>query len=213
MNKTQFTSELKELMSAMTAEEIERTIEALSGCKAAVKQNDDRNKSEKAWTFRGARGHAAELRFVAQGESGTLHTVGASLPDEHCYHMHQWNLPQTDDFWWLDDGSLVTDKGIKRWYDRKTLMGHVRPVLLIDRIDGKLKPGDFFRANGEAFRLLTPLLAIRTECLEGECTYRDQNHHEPTIVQYCLEGWYESMIRNHSAQDAADETTKGHVKS
>ena len=212
MNKTQFTSELKELMSTMSAEEIARTIEALSGCKAAVKRNADQKNCEKAELFFGARGRAAKLRYIANGESGTLHTVGASLPDERCYHMHRWQLPKTDDFWWLDGGRLVTDKGLRWWYDRKELTGHVRPVLLIDRIEGDLKPGDFFSVNGEAFRLLSPLLAIRTDCLQDECTYRNHYQKEPSVVLYCVEGWFESLLRKNTAQEAPDETGTGQLK-
>ena len=68
MNKNDFKSELKELMSFMTEEEIETAINALIGCKTAVYMKDSQEKGEKVRLLSTVERHEAELNYVGKGK-------------------------------------------------------------------------------------------------------------------------------------------------
>ncbi len=209
MNKNDFTNELKELMSSMSEEEIEKTINALSSCRTAVYKKVNREKSRKAMLFSTASRYEAELQYIGAGaKTGTLKTVGASLlTDSDFVDFGQLRsvIPYTTDNWWLHNGYLVSDNRIN-WMNIKKGNGKIRPVIIIDHIHGDLTPGEAFCINDESFILLTELLAIRAACFDEFCSYTAVNY-ECSIARFCVDGWYMKLINDNktSKQQTAGE--------
>ena len=100
MNKNDFTNELKELLSSMSEEEIEKTINTLNGCRSAVYKKNNKEKGEKARLLTTTEHCEATLRYVGKGKKeGTVKTVGASLLTRHDFDLLCNNLPDTKDNW------------------------------------------------------------------------------------------------------------------
>lgn len=193
MNKDDFTKELKELMSSMSEEEIEKTISALSSCKSAVYRKNNQEKGEKARLLSTIERHEAELYYVGERiKEGTIRAVGASLLTSRDFDLLSNELPCTKDSWWLYDRYRVSNKH-RSWSNDRTKGGKIRPVIVIDEIQGNLEQGEAFYINDERFKLLTPLLAIKTECLEDLCTYTAANY-ECSIARFCVDGWYLRLV-------------------
>ena len=194
MNKNDFTNELKELMSSMSEEEIEKTINALSGCKSAVYKKNNQEKGEKARLLSTTERHEAELHYVGERKKeGTLKAVGASLLTSCDFDLLRSKLPSINDNWWLYDKYRVSNNNRNWSYDSAT-GGKIRPVIVIDDINGNLEPGEVFYINDEKFKLLTPSLAIKSACFEDLCTYSATNY-ECSILRLCVDGWYMKLIK------------------
>ena len=199
MNKNDFESELKDLMSSMSEEEIKKTINALSACKSAVYRKNNQEKSEKARLFSTTERHEAELHYIREREKeGTLKAIGASLLTTHDYGLLSNKLPECNESWWLRDKTLVSNNLRFGYYSNNTL-GRIRPVLIIEEIDGDLKVGEAFYINDEKFKLVTSFIAIRISCLEDLCTFNVINY-ECSILKYCVDGWYMKLIKENTKQ-------------
>ena len=80
MDKKEFTAELKDLLSSMSEEEIEKTLNALNGCKKAICKKNNQEKGEKVRLLSTTDRNEAELHFVrGKNEEGTIKAIGASL--------------------------------------------------------------------------------------------------------------------------------------
>lgn len=205
MNKNDFESELKDLMSSMSEEEIEKTINALSDCKSAVYKKNNQEKGEKARLLSTTEPHDAELHYIGEGEKeGTIKAVGASLLTSCDFDLLCKKLPYTNDKWWLYDKYRVSSKG--NFSNCMEAGGKIRPVIVIDDIKGDLKPDEVFCINDEKFKLLTPSLAIKIVCFEDLCTYSATNY-ECSILKLCVDGWYFKLIRENKMrkQDISKE--------
>ena len=80
MDKKEFTTELKDLLSSMSEEEIEKTLNALNGCKTAICKKNNQEKGEKARLLSTADRNEADLHYLQGKEKeGTIKAIGASL--------------------------------------------------------------------------------------------------------------------------------------
>ena len=211
MNKTEFTNELKELMSTMSEEEIRKTINALNGCRSSVSRKQNRENSEKSRLFLTSERREAELYYLGEGKlEGVIVTVGASLLTSTDYTRLREELAGGDCFcggnWWLFDHYRITSGNICAPKD-STTTGKIRPVLLIERIGGNLKPGDCFHVNYDRFKLLTPSLAIRVDCLPDSCTFLGDEY-PLSLPRFCVDGWYGKLIRENELQRQESDATK-----
>ena len=200
MNKKEFDSELKELMSSMTEEEIKKTIGLLDGCRALKSRKLNYDKGELTRLSATADPYGAELGFIHQGQpAGRIYTMGASLLTEDDYMRFEYVIPTTQRIWWLYNGKqAVGNKGLRPSpYDND--MGSIRPVLIIGEINGELVPGDAFSVSNERFKLLSPSLAIRTDPLDEKCTFRSFNY-ETSALRFFVNGWYAELVRKNKPQ-------------
>ena len=211
MNKNDFKSELKELMSSMSENEIEKAISALSRCKTRVYKKNNQKNGEKARLYSTTERHESELYYVGlRRKEGTIKVIGASLLTVHDYDLLKDVLPANNDSWWLYDKSVYSDcdkfrvsirssgREISRLENNENdnkISGKIRPVLVIDKINGDLSAGDVFYINDEKFQLLTPSIAIKTACFKELCTYNAADY-ESSVLRYCVDGWYMKLIRD-----------------
>ena len=202
MNKTDFTSELKELMATMSEEEIEKTIRALADCRDTVYRKSAREKSKKAELLLTLDRHDSTLDYTEKkGKGGKLFVRGASLLSLKDYRTLYEKLPKISGVFWLYDNHRAPDPSRP---DAKTSAG-VRPVIVLDRIEGDLKPGALFYINEEKFKLLTPFLAIRVTSLRDTCTFNADSY-AFSLVKFCVDGWYANLIRKNEMRRESGES-------
>ena len=193
MNRNEFTEELKALTSSMSEAEIEKTIQALKECRAAVYQKQSQDKSEKARLYTVAEPHRSQLRYRGmRGADGVISVLGASLLTIFDFERLREEIPRVCDSWWLFEKQPVIN-GVRYWWKNKSVICGIRPVLIIDEIHGDLLPGDSFFVSEEQFDLLSPSLAIRAVCLEEPCAYTAANYGS-SVIRLCIDGWYARLI-------------------
>lgn len=204
MDKKEFATELKDLLSSMSEEEIEKTLNALNGCKAAISKKNNLEKGEKARLLSTTERHKAELRFTGRGgKEGTIKAIGASLLTRFDFGEARNILPGIKGDWWLYDKGRVSNNYTERCFDQKTV-GKIRPVIIVDEIKGDLRQGEVFSINDETFRLLSPCLVIKNNCLDDLCTYNAANY-ECSVLKLCVDGWYMKLIKENQSADSTTE--------
>ena len=194
MDKNEFTRELNELLSSMSEEEIERTLNALNGCKSAISKKVSREKGDKARLLATVEQNEAEFHYESRDgrSAGTIKLLGASLLTLQDYNLLKHRIPGTKDPWWLYDGCIIKNEKVN--YNFTGTVGKIRPVVLIEEINGDLKPGDIFFINDEKFLLISQCLAIKSICLEDFCTHKTY-YYECSVIKLCVDGWYMKLIR------------------
>ena len=203
MDKNEFTKELKELLSSMSEEEIEKTLNALNGCKSAISKKVSREKGEKARLLSTVERNEAELRYTSDdGKSeGIVRLLGASLLTCQDFDLLKDYITGSNDAWWLYDKNIVSNG--HRNYAYKSTTGKIRPIVMVKEISGDLKVGEWFYINDTKFRLISQCLAIKSSCLDDYCTYFASNY-ECSVLKLCVDGWYMKLIReNKNGQSAA----------
>lgn len=192
VNKETFQKELKEILQYMTEEEINQTLEVLNNCKPRISQRSCQDKCEKARYLSGLNGCKAALHFSRRGGvTGQIHILGATILHELDFDKYKSLLPDTEDKWWLENGMYVCNN--KAFYNFNPETGKVRPLLVIDCIEGALHVGEVFYLSDEKFRLISPSLAIRSACLEGELTFPRVAYNNSGI-RFCVDGWLQNLI-------------------
>ena len=205
MDKKEFTTELKDLLSSMSEEEIEKTLNALNGCKTAICKKNNQEKGEKARLLSTTDRNESELHFVrGKNKEGTIKAIGASLLTAFDFEEAKKVLPRIVDNWWLYDKQRVSDN-CSEWYYNENTGGKIRPVIIVDEIKGDLQPGEEFSINNESFRYISPSLIIRNNCLDDLCTYNALNY-ECSILKLCVDGWYMKLIRENQSSAGSTET-------
>ena len=205
MDKQEFTTELKDLLSSMTEEEIEKALNALNGCKTAICKKNNQEKGKKARLLSTTERNEAELHFVREkNKEGTIKATGASLLTAFDFAEARKILPGIVDNWWLYDKRSVSNNCIE-WYYNKNTAGKIRPVIIVDEIKGDLQPGEVFSINDESFRYISPSLIIRDNCLDDLCTYNAINY-KCSILKMCVDGWYMKLVKENQNALSSTET-------
>ena len=210
MNKNDFEIELKELMTSMSEKEIEKTIMALSKCKSSVYKRNNREKAEKSRLFSTVERNESKLRYLGkEKKEGYIKALGASVLSNKDFDKLKGKITHVNENWWLYDGYChcrirIKEKMKSLTFDRMAL-GSIRPIILIEEIKGDIQPGEEFYINDEVFHLLTPSIAIKSVCLDGLCTYSDEEY-ESSILRFCVDGWYMKLVRD----NAKNEEPSGH---
>ena len=204
MDKKEFTAELKDLLSSMSEEEIEKTLNALNGCKEVIRKKNNLEKGEKARLFSTFERNEAELHFVGnENKEGTIKAIGATLLTSDDFERTKSILPAIEKCWWLYDLKRVS--GNYAWSYGFNTGGRIRPIVIIEEINGDLEPGEVFSINDESFRLLSPSLMIKHNCFEDLCTY-DAPNYECSILKLCVDGWYSRLIKENKKASGPSAT-------
>lgn len=78
----------------------------------------------------------------------------------------------------------------------------------MEDLSGLLNQGDVFFINEEKFFLLSPFLAVRTECLGGmlsidtspfKYAITRQDAYRESLLKMCVDGWCLKLIRENAA--------------
>ena len=185
MTKQQsFIRSLRELSPAMTAQQIEQAILTLQDSRQALFALEA-DKKHRAYMQRNMPKGDTRLEtylkdvpvkedyfyFQRLGKTGCIRTKGVSLLLREDYLKYRDWLPPAERDWWLVDRVLVRKDGSCRNDPKGTVLGGARPVLLIESIEGDLRPGDYFTIEENAFMLLNHRLAIRSAPLPVNCGY------------------------------------------
>lgn len=207
MNKKEFTAELKELMSTMSEEEIEKTINALNGCKMAISRKSDQEKGEKARLLLTVELNRSELRCVgSDNREGTVKIYGASLLTSGDYRDYSGIIPETKGNWWLYSRAMIRNGELKYNYCiPRDAVAAIRPVLVVEELGEVFKPGDTLYINGGKFSVLSPYLLIKSSCLDDLCSFHAVNY-ECSLLKLCVDGWYAKLIKENEKTDEANAT-------
>lgn len=200
MNRKEFLNELKELASAMSAEEIEHTINELNKCKTDVWENANAEKSDRARLLLMTERIEATLDYVNNKGCGQLKVAGATLLGSKDYYKFQGMIPPRVCCWWLYDMDFVKNNRVERPCFMEP--GVIRPVIIIDEIIGELAPGESFKINGTAFTLLSDTLAIKNDFIPFYCY--SSGPYDNTQMRYFVNGWWRDFISN--AQSIKSDT-------
>ena len=206
MDKKEFTAELKELMSTMSEEEIEKAINALNGCKMAINRKNNQEKGEKARLLSTVELNRSELRYVkSDNREGTIKVYGASLLTTCDYRDHSDIIPGTKGNWWLYSKSLIENGHLQYYCYKKDEVAAIRPVLVVEELGDGLKPGDTLYINGGKFNVITPYLIIKSSCLDDKCTFGAANY-ESSMIKLCVDGWYMKLVKENEKTPEANAT-------
>ncbi len=191
MNSSSFADKLKEITGCMSGEEIRDAIDRLNSYRTSAFRKNSIDKGMAAQIVSEAMDEA-ELYFRYRGAVRKLKTTGASVLTKEVFEELKRFIPVIDGPWWLHNGQAVLENR-SRIDDRPT--ANIRPVLCISDLSGSgLRIGDIFMINGEYLKLISERIAIRTDCLQGFCSFRSD--YDDSLVRLCVEGWYGKLVRD-----------------
>ena len=202
MDKKEFTNEFKELLSSMSQEEIERTLNALNGCKSAISKKNNQEKGEQSRLLATVGRNESELYYsTLYDETGVIKAIGASVLTYEDFIKSMDIIPAVQHDWWLYEKPLcVSNNKTNRSYSPNYAY-RIRPVIIIDEITGSPKRGETLYINDVSFTLLSPRLMIKNRCFEDRCTYTAANY-ESSVLKMCVDGWYMNLVKeNKNAED------------
>ena len=203
MDKKEFTNEFKELLSSMSQEEIERTLNALNGCKSAISKKINQEKGEQSRLLVTVGRNESELYYTTlDDETGVIKAIGASILTSDDFDKSKDIIP---DFyfgaWWLYEKPFYVSNNYKERNYNPNCAYKIRPVIIIDEITGNPKRGETIYINDVSFTLLSPRLLIKNICFEDRCTYMAENY-ESSVLKMCVDGWYMKLVKeNKNTED------------
>ncbi len=198
MDKNEFTTELKELMATMSEAEIEKTISAINACKTVICKRNNQEREDKSRLLGIVERNESELRFTGKnGKTGTIKAIGASLLTANDFHQYKSNMPEIEDEWWLYEAKQRVKNNVGCWAENLRIVCKIRPVIIVDKIDGDLQLGETFYINDEMFRLISPCLIIKNSCLYDSCTYTSVNY-DSSLVKLCVDGWFAKLVKKNN---------------
>ena len=191
MNSSSFADKLKEMTGCMTGEEIRDAIDRLKEYRTNAFKRKSIDKAIAAQIASEAQDEA-ELYFRHRGAVRKLKTTGASVLTKEVFEELRSFIPVIRLPWWLHNGQAVIENSLRIAY-RPT--ANIRPVLCIsDLSESGLRIGDIFMINGEYLKLISEMIAIRTDCLKGFCSFTS-GYDDESMVRLCVEGWYGKLVR------------------
>lgn len=195
MDKKEFTSEFKELLSSMSQEEIERTLNALNGCKSAISKKNNQEKGEQSRLLATVGRNESELYYTTlDDEAGVIKAIGASVLTSDDFNKSKDIIPAVQGAWWLYEKPYCVSNNYKERSYSPNYAYKIRPVIIIDEIKGNPKRGETIYINDVSFTLLSPRLLIKNNCFEDRCTYTAANY-ESSVLKMCVDGWYMKLVK------------------
>ena len=176
---------IREVSPTMNEEQIENAIRTLEDCRqdlfeleadrkrrAYMEKNLPKGDTRLEKYLEDMRLNENVFCFQRMQKSVSIRTLGVSLLLREDYLKYRDWLPPVERDWWLADRALVRKDGSCRNDLWDAPLAGIRPVLLIDSIQGDLRPGDLFTIEEDGFMLLDHRLAIRSELFPGlNCGY------------------------------------------
>ena len=194
MNKQISNEEITELLKTMNEDEMRELVASLNAYKSKISKKESIKTGNRLFEMNGTRyKKRCTLTFEnSDGEKGKIMLVGASFPYLRGFEVYKDEIKPVPQYWWLLYNTLVYKnqevyKDPERWDIPR--VGHIRPTLVLDIEDKSgLKRGDVFTINGCEYQMINDSVAIKSDCLSGNCTY------DESIMNYILKGWFDEVV-------------------
>lgn len=199
MDKNDFTAEFKDLITSMSEDEIQKTLNALNGCKEVINRKNNKKKVELSRILSTLELNPAHLHFEGNNhKKGIIKALGATLLSDYEFRNYHKNIPPVKNEWWLYERKIAIN-GYSIWSLRESDICAIRPIIVVDEIIGDLKMGESFFINSESFIRISPLIIIKNSCLEDSYAFNEENYECSTLKQ-CVDGWYAKLIKENKSE-------------
>ncbi len=194
MNKQISNEEITELLKTMNEDEMRELVASLNAYKSKISKKKSLKTGNRLFEMNGTRyKKRCTLTFEnSDGDKGKITLAGASIPYWSHYYYSKDEVNPVSQYWWVKNDYLIyknqeVKKDPQKWDIPR--VGHIRPTLILDIEDESgLKRGDIFTINGCEYQMINDSVAIKSDCLSGNCTY------DESIMNYILKGWFDEVV-------------------